>query len=163
MSTVLDHYFSFHGRLARLPFFIRGIYLVIAAVVLFFVSVALFANGGRLWWWLGLIEVIVCLSVLGVGSVSLIVRRLHDLGFSGYHVIWVGAAELGSARGAGSDFREAVEIGPQDIPLQDKIGKLSFADDLDQACDLEFLEVVGEGSRTDLLPFVQRAARGRGV
>ncbi len=96
MSTLLDHYFSFHGRLARLPFFIRGIYLVIAAVVLFFVSVALFANGGRLWWWLGLIEVIVCLSVLGVGSVSLIVRRLHDLGFSGYHVIWVGAAELGS-------------------------------------------------------------------
>jgi len=96
MSTLLDHYFSFHGRLARLPFFIRGIYLVIAAVVLFFVSVALFSNGGRIWWWLGLIEVIVCLSVLGVGSVSLIVRRLHDLGFSGYHVIWVGAAELGS-------------------------------------------------------------------
>jgi uncharacterized membrane protein YhaH (DUF805 family) len=25
--------------------------------------------------------------------ISLIIRRLHDLGLSGYHAIWVGAAE----------------------------------------------------------------------
>jgi len=29
-----------------------------------------------------------------LGALSLFVRRLHDLGFSGYHVIWVAAAQL---------------------------------------------------------------------
>jgi uncharacterized membrane protein YhaH (DUF805 family) len=95
MTTFLDRYFSFHGRLARLPFFIRDIYLGIAGFVLLVASIPLFSNGGRVWWWVGFVEVIASIALFGVGAVSLIVRRLHDLGFSGYHAIWVGAAEAG--------------------------------------------------------------------
>ena len=92
MTGVLDRYYSFHGRLARLPFFIRNFYLGIAASVLFMVSIPLFANGG-FWWWLGILYVIALLAFLGVGVASLMVRRLHDLGLSGYHAIWVAAAQ----------------------------------------------------------------------
>jgi uncharacterized membrane protein YhaH (DUF805 family) len=46
-----------------------------------------------LWWWVGIPIVIASLALLAVGSVSLTVRRLHDLGLSGYHAIWVGAAQ----------------------------------------------------------------------
>src|ERR1700733_4673382 len=79
MTTFLDRYFSFHGRLARLPFFIRDIYLGIAGFVLFVASIPLFSNGGRVWWWVGFVEVIASIALFGVGAVSLIVRRLHDL------------------------------------------------------------------------------------
>lgn len=95
MSPLLQRYVSFEGRLARLPFFIRGIYLAIAAIVIFFASIPLFSSGSRLAWWLGVILVVAAIAVLGVGTVSLIVRRLHDLGLSGVHAIWVGAAEFG--------------------------------------------------------------------
>ena len=92
MARFLQRYLSFEGRLARLPFFIRGIYLGIAAAVFFLVSIPLFINGG-IWWWLGILAVIAWLALLGVGTVSLMVRRLHDLGLSGYHAIWVAAAQ----------------------------------------------------------------------
>jgi uncharacterized membrane protein YhaH (DUF805 family) len=92
VAGFLQRYLSFDGRLARLPFFIRGIYLGIAAAVFFLVSIPLFINGG-ICWWLGIFAVIAWLALLGVGTVSLIVRRLHDLGFSGYHAIWVAAAQ----------------------------------------------------------------------
>jgi uncharacterized membrane protein YhaH (DUF805 family) len=92
VARFLQRYVSFDGRLARLPFFIRGIYLGIAAGVVFLVSIPLFINGG-IWWWLGIFAVIAWLALLGVGTVSLIVRRLHDLGLSGYHAIWVAAAQ----------------------------------------------------------------------
>ncbi len=93
--TLLERYFSFDGRLARLPFLIRGVYLTIAAFVPFVASIVLFANGSRVLWWAGLAVVIVSIAAFGVSSTSLTVRRLHDLGLSGYHAIWVGAAELG--------------------------------------------------------------------
>jgi uncharacterized membrane protein YhaH (DUF805 family) len=92
VARFLQRYLSFDGRLARLPFFIRGIYLGIAAAVFFLVSIPLFINGGS-WWWLGIFAVAAWLALLGVGTVSLIVRRLHDLGLSGYHAIWVAAAQ----------------------------------------------------------------------
>jgi uncharacterized membrane protein YhaH (DUF805 family) len=92
---LLQRYLSFDGRLARLPFFIRNVYLgITAAGVLVVIAVPLFAAGG-IWWWLGIADVIACLGFLGVSSVSLMVRRLHDLGLSGYHAIWVGTAEAG--------------------------------------------------------------------
>jgi uncharacterized membrane protein YhaH (DUF805 family) len=94
MARFLERYLSFDGRLARLPCFIRGLYLAIAAVAIFFISVPLFAAGG-LWWWLGILDVAVSLAILAGGSVSLFVRRLHDLGLSGYHAIWVCGAEVG--------------------------------------------------------------------
>ena len=63
--------------------------------MLFALSISLFINGG-LWWWLGVLVVTGWGVLLCVGNASLIVRRLHDLGWSGYHIIWVGAAEVGS-------------------------------------------------------------------
>jgi uncharacterized membrane protein YhaH (DUF805 family) len=95
MTGLLERYLSFYGRLARLPFFIRNIYLSVAAAVLLALSISLLINDG-LWWWLGMLVVAGWAMLLGVGSASLIVRRLHDLGWSGYHIVWVGAAEIGS-------------------------------------------------------------------
>jgi uncharacterized membrane protein YhaH (DUF805 family) len=94
MAKLLQRYLSFDGRLARLPFFIRGVYLGIAVIVVFVVAIPLFAAGG-VCWWLGLLDAIAGVALFGVGEASLIVRRLHDLGLSGYHGIWVGAAETG--------------------------------------------------------------------
>jgi uncharacterized membrane protein YhaH (DUF805 family) len=95
MTRLLDRYLSFYGRLARLPFFLRQVYLTIAAAVLFALSISLLINGG-LWWWLGILAFAGWAVLLCAGNASLIVRRLHDLGWSGYHIIWVGAAEIGS-------------------------------------------------------------------
>lgn len=95
MTRLVERYLSFHGRLARLRFFIRHIYLTIAVVVLFALSISLLINGG-LWWWLGALVAASALALLCVGEASLIVRRLHDLDWSGYHIIWVGTAEIGS-------------------------------------------------------------------
>ena len=94
MTAILDRYLSFNGRLARVPYFSRSVYLGIAASVIFVASIALFSSGRDLLWWIGLLCVIVCLALLAVGSASLIVRRLHDLGLSGYHAIWVAAAQV---------------------------------------------------------------------
>jgi uncharacterized membrane protein YhaH (DUF805 family) len=93
MTDLLERYLSFHGRVARLPFFIRALYLNIAAAVITFASIPLFMNGGRVLWWAGLVVLLASLLLLFAGTVSLIVRRLHDLNLSGYHVIWAGAAE----------------------------------------------------------------------
>ena len=95
MTSLLERYASFRGRLARLPYFIRGIQVGIAAIVVFFASIPLFAQGSRALWWAGLALVVAAIACIGVGTLSLIVRRLHDLGLSGYHAIWVAAAELG--------------------------------------------------------------------
>jgi uncharacterized membrane protein YhaH (DUF805 family) len=87
---------SFDGRLARLPYFARGFFLAVLAGALFMVSIPLFARDG-VWWWFGLLDVMASLLFLSIGTVSLIVRRLHDLGWSGYHAIWVTAAMAGWA------------------------------------------------------------------
>ncbi len=93
---MFERFFSFNDRLARLPFFLRGIQVGIAAVVIFFASLPLFMNGGRVLWWAGIAVVAVAVAVLGISTVSLTVRRLHDLGLSGYHAIWVVAADAAS-------------------------------------------------------------------
>jgi uncharacterized membrane protein YhaH (DUF805 family) len=53
----LARYFSFDGRLARLPFCIRIIYLGIASWLLFLIGIPLFSSGTRLGYWSGLIIV----------------------------------------------------------------------------------------------------------
>lgn len=93
MTKILDRYFSFYGRLARLPFFIRGIYQSIAGFVIFIASVPLFTSGSRVLWWVALAGVVLLAAAIFVSSMSLIVRRLHDIGLSGYHAIWVAIAE----------------------------------------------------------------------
>jgi uncharacterized membrane protein YhaH (DUF805 family) len=95
MSDLLQRYFSFDGRLARVPFFVRDVYLGIVGLVAFFATIPLFSNGSRGLWWTAAAVNAVVLTAVAVSTTSLIVRRLHDLGLSGYHAIWVGAAELG--------------------------------------------------------------------
>jgi uncharacterized membrane protein YhaH (DUF805 family) len=94
MARVFERYWSFEGRLARLPFFARNVFLGVVAFALAMTSIPLFAQGGP-WWWIGIFDLIVVLALIAVGAVSLMVRRLHDLGLSGYHAIWVGAAAAG--------------------------------------------------------------------
>ena len=96
MYRFLGRYLSFYGRVARLSFFRRSIYLSFAAVVIFELGMLLLINGS-MWWWLGIAVATASGIVLCVGNASLMVRRLHDLGWSGYHLIWVGTAEIGSA------------------------------------------------------------------
>jgi uncharacterized membrane protein YhaH (DUF805 family) len=95
MSDFFQRYLAFDGRLARLPYFIRSIHVSLAAIVVFFAAVALFANGSPIAWWGGMALVVIAAAILTVCSLSLIVRRLHDIGLSGYHAIWIVAAELG--------------------------------------------------------------------
>jgi uncharacterized membrane protein YhaH (DUF805 family) len=94
MTALYDRFFIFDGRLARLPFFLRGIQVGILAAILFFATLPLFMNGSPLLWWAGLAGVILSVAVLAVATLSLTVRRLHDLSLSGYHAIWVVAAEV---------------------------------------------------------------------
>src|SRR5258708_40335811 len=60
-------------------------------------------------------------------------------------------------------FRQPVEISAQYPALQDKVCELAFAEDLDQAGGLEFLDVVRQCRGADVLALVQAAARRRGV
>jgi uncharacterized membrane protein YhaH (DUF805 family) len=92
MANIVDRYLSFEGRLARLPFFGRNIYLGAIGAALAMASIPFFSREG-LWWWFGIPIVVASLVLLFVGGFSLTIRRLHDLGLSGYHAIWVSAAE----------------------------------------------------------------------
>src|SRR6266849_4161995 len=60
-------------------------------------------------------------------------------------------------------FRQPVEIGAQYPALQDKVCELAFAEDIDQAGGLEFLDVMGQGRGANALALVRGAARHRGV
>lgn len=94
MQKFLERYFSFHGRLARARFYIRCTYLSMIVLILFVASIPLFSSGYMILWWAGLCVVAAAGATLILGTASLIVRRLHDIGLSGYHAIWVGAAEF---------------------------------------------------------------------
>lgn len=89
----IELYLSFQGRLSRGPYFIRGIQLAIFAIIPFIASIMLFKSGNVLWW-VGVAVIVATIGVFAIGQASLIVRRLHDLGLSGYHAIWIGAAEF---------------------------------------------------------------------
>jgi uncharacterized membrane protein YhaH (DUF805 family) len=97
-------FFSFRGRLGRLGFLLRGMTLGITTGVLLVVGFTLFLHGAL--WWLGLLIAIVALATLLVGYASLVVRRLHDMNFSGYHAIWVVLVEIfGVLNARGADQR----------------------------------------------------------
>jgi uncharacterized membrane protein YhaH (DUF805 family) len=105
MTGWIERYFSFEGRLPRLPFFIRNVYVSIAAAVLIIASIPLFSQGSRVLWWAGIVFLAIAMTASAVSLVSLMVRRLHDLGLSGYHAIWVGVAQVFStALSYGSDL-----------------------------------------------------------
>ena len=60
----------------------------------YLITIALFSSRTSPGYWVGVIMVGVCLMVLCVCTISLVMRRLHDIGLSGYHVIWVVAAQF---------------------------------------------------------------------
>lgn len=61
------------------------------------------------------------------------------------------------------DLPEAVEIGAQHPALKHKACEFAFAHDLNQARGFEFLEVMRDCCRADLVGLVQVAARHRAV
>lgn len=89
MDEFIEKYFSISGRLSQLPYFTRGLQIAILVTLLSLPSIWLFSSGSDLLWWAGLFFAAVCGIILVAGSASLVVRRLHDLGLSGYHAIWI--------------------------------------------------------------------------
>jgi uncharacterized membrane protein YhaH (DUF805 family) len=94
--------FGFTGRIARLPYFgysiLVGI-LFIATMVAGGVMIAAVAGGqGRGGAALLGLLVIACgfIAFLWAG-VALMVKRLHDLGMSGLHAIWIYAVHMGGS------------------------------------------------------------------
>ena len=90
--------FGFRGRMARLPYFGYGLLFLGLCVFLILVWVGLIATGV-----VGLIILgsILMWVVCGWMGLALTIKRLHDLGLSGYHMIWifglsVVAGQLGS-------------------------------------------------------------------
>ena len=93
MKTLLHRYLSFDGRLGPGPFRNRSTYLGIGTGTFSIASVPLFLTESPLGYQAGVMVVIVALALLALGIAALTVRRLHDLGWSGYHAIWVAAAQ----------------------------------------------------------------------
>lgn len=89
MDRFMDKYFSTRGRLVRLPYFTRSIELYIIITLITTASIPLFMNGDDLLWWIGLVLIVIALVIVAASSISLVVRRLHDLGMEGYHAIWI--------------------------------------------------------------------------
>jgi hypothetical protein len=65
---------------------------------------------------------------------------------------WKGRSETG----------EAVEVGAEDVALQDEVGEFALALDADEAGIFQLFHVVGEGGGADGLGFVEAGA-GRGA
>lgn len=97
MRRLIERYFSFQGRVGRARFYIRCVYLSLIATLMLIATVPLFSNGSAVLWWLAACVIAAALTTLFLGMASLLVRRLHDIGLSGYHALWVGAAEFGWA------------------------------------------------------------------
>lgn len=96
MTSLFDRYFSLDGRLARIPFFVRGIRLQIVIQLLFYLSIPFFSSGTKVGYRSGVLIVSVCVGMGCAGQLSLFLRRLHDLGLSGYHLIWITVAQIGA-------------------------------------------------------------------
>jgi hypothetical protein len=59
-----------------------------------------------------------------------------------------------------SEVGEAVEVGAEDVALEDKVGEFALALDADEAGVFQLLYVVGEGGGADGLGFVEAGAGG---
>jgi uncharacterized membrane protein YhaH (DUF805 family) len=95
--TTTQTLFSFKGRVARLPYFLHGLLNMLAVGALSLLTIPMFQAGGG-----GvaigiLLGVALFAEVIWVG-LALQVKRLHDLGMSGLHMIWI--VLLSSAAGA---------------------------------------------------------------
>jgi uncharacterized membrane protein YhaH (DUF805 family) len=75
-----EAYFSFEGRLGRLNFWFRSLALIVASVVLMFLLSTASDTSGVL------LGIVICLPIW-IAQISLNVRRLHDLNYSGWYVL----------------------------------------------------------------------------
>lgn len=82
----LRNAFSYQGRLARLPYFLLSLGIGIAAALLVAAGGILLERGHALPGWL--LWLIALVLVFGAGS-AIVVRRPHDLGQPGGHVVWL--------------------------------------------------------------------------
>lgn len=69
MANFIQRYLSFEGRLARLPFISRNIFIGVLAAALFMASIPFFMQEG-LWWWVGLLDVVVALAALPLAAIG---------------------------------------------------------------------------------------------
>lgn len=113
--NLLNIFFSFSGRLGRLGFILRGASLGITIGVFFVLGASLFLHGAL--WWLGLLIGVLALGILVVGYASLVVRRLHDMNFSGYHAIWMVPVQLFGVLVPAALASEGVDVSRIEDPL----------------------------------------------
>lgn len=84
-------FFDFHGRMARLPYF--G-YSLLAALFLFIsimvgILVVAGGDGAGVGVLLGGLVVLVGFGFGLTASVAITIKRLHDIGLTGLHCIWI--------------------------------------------------------------------------
>lgn len=90
-----EKFFSFSGRLNRLTYFLRGLVLGligfgVALIIVFLVMGMAGAGMGILALPLILVAIVLGVAIF-VGSLSLVVRRLHDMNLSGlWYLVVVG-------------------------------------------------------------------------
>jgi uncharacterized membrane protein YhaH (DUF805 family) len=83
--TLSQILFGFSGRLARLPYFGYSLVALVLLALAFFFIVNVFITNPAL----GLAGVLVIGIVAIWTSLAITAKRLHDLGLSGGHVIWM--------------------------------------------------------------------------
>lgn len=87
-------YVSFEGRLARLPYLAALMLLTLVSVTLTTTGVHLFHN------YPGAAALVVAMAMAAItganvwATLALHAKRLHDMGYSGWHALWILAAPL---------------------------------------------------------------------
>jgi uncharacterized membrane protein YhaH (DUF805 family) len=84
----MEHLFSAQGRVARLELLVGYLWLGFFVGSIGFVGVASIIQGGA-GSTFGPIWVVVAIVLLSWGGIVLTIKRLHDIGLSGVHSIWM--------------------------------------------------------------------------
>lgn len=93
MENLIKLLFSPEGRLARLEFFVMGILVSLTFLVVGVVSVALLGDNNAF----APIFLLILMMVFFYIMITFDIKRLHDMGYPGWHMIWIiGIAIVGS-------------------------------------------------------------------
>jgi uncharacterized membrane protein YhaH (DUF805 family) len=100
--TFFQIFFSSTGRLARMPYFLYSILLVGIFGLVMGAGVVMFAdpNSSGIVKALGVVLMLVTTISYVVGITMLTIKRLHDLGFGGAHVLWYVGLQIASVLAA---------------------------------------------------------------
>lgn len=99
--------FGFGGRIARLPYFGYNVLATVVGLLCIGVGAAGFAMGGG-GAVLGGILFLAGLVGLVWASLALAIKRLHDMGMGGIHLVWI--AGLGAIGGAVEETSSALSV-----------------------------------------------------